>query len=481
MYPQLPVARPARRPQITQGSFQEELSAQLARRCKWVYLFGFLITFVIHLFYRYIVEFHPPVDTLFTPWILSVYDLYVFSLGLTAIAFVLAPGSFRQLLVIDFAAIAFNILLSCFIAVVFDLNEIPTFAIALLLFFHAAVIPVPVGHQVGLAVVAVLGYPAAIGLAYAFIPEIGAFWSGRPEGEGVGTLVLEGTFQLAILAAVSVVITKALYHMRKTLHAAERLGDYIIEDKLGRGGMGEVFLAQHALMCRPTAVKIMNQASRDESETATARFEREVRLSAGLTHPNTITIYDFGRTSEGSFYYAMEYLKGLDLQDLVGGFGPVGAERAVFILTQICGSLAEAHACGIVHRDVKPSNIFLTCRGGLCDFVKVLDFGLAKQLEAAPAADLTVKGEVFGTPLYIAPEMVEDAGSVDCRADLYSLGAVAFWMLTARPLFVGGTSIEIIVHHVKSVPERPSDVSEMSIPAAVDEIVMRCLEKDPDA
>ena len=212
-----------------------------------------------------------------------------------------------------------------------------------------------------------------------------------------------------------------------------------------------------------------------------ARFEREVRLSSTLTHPNTITIYDFGRTQDNEFYYAMEYLEGLDLQELVEQYGPVPAPRTAFILAQVASSLAEAHSRDIVHRDIKPSNIFLTRRGGLYDFVKVLDFGLAKEMDAdATSAVLTQSGVIFGTPLYISPETVYGQDEVDGRADIYNLGGVAYWMLTGQPPFSSSRSVEVLIDHVKTIPKRPSEISELDIPPELDEIVMKCLEKKPE-
>ncbi len=478
MNKQIPVARSVAVPALTAGSFEEELQELRLRRCRWVYVLGFAIAAAVHFFYTSVVPLHPSVTSAFTPWIVTVYDLYAYSLGVTAVLLFARSWTSRQLLVIDYSAITFNILLSLFIAAVFDVTEVPAFAIGLLLFLHAAVIPVPVSSQAGLAATAALGYPLALGLSYGAIPEIRAFWTVNGGGEAFRTLLLEGTFQLAILAGVSVVITRALYHIRKSLHEARRFGNYLVERELGRGGMGQVFIAQHALMCRPTAVKVLEFSAGDR-EVSLARFEREVRLSATLTHPNTITIYDFGRTSDDTFYYAMEYLEGLDLQQLVEQFGPVIPERAVFILTQVCGSLAEAHERNIVHRDIKPSNIFLTRRGGLYDFVKVLDFGLAKEVTTDTDARVTRTGTVFGTPYYLPPETVEGSEGVDVRADLYSLGGVAYWLLTSHPPFTGSSPVKVILDHVKTKPKRPSEVSELELNPALDDVILRCLEKSP--
>ncbi|UCC71451.1 MAG: serine/threonine protein kinase [Gemmatimonadota bacterium] len=459
------------------STFEEEQHGLLLTRLRLVLILGFVVALAAQIFYG-ITGLDPEVQTVFAPWIIGIYALYVVSIGLAAALLFLRDWHTRGLLIIDYAVITFNILLSQFIAVAFDLNEIPTFAISILLFVHAAFIPVPVASQVGLAVTAALGFPLIAGLGYALIPELQAYWSANGGIEAFRAPVIEGTFQLAIIAAISVVFTKALYHMRLTLHRARQLGSYVLERELGSGGMGDVYVAEHALMCRPTAIKVL-KAPAGEGDTSLARFEREVRLSATLTHPHTITIYDFGRTGHDTFYYAMEYLEGLSLEELVDRFGPVPPERTAFILTQVCGSLAEAHAKNIIHRDIKPSNIFLTQRGRLYDFVKVLDFGLAKQITADES--ITAVGTLLGTPRYIAPEAVSEMGALDQRADLYGLGGVAYWMLTGRPPFDAPTAVELVVHHVKTPPRRLGEVSELPIPPKLEAIVMRCLEKDPQA
>ncbi len=449
-------------------------------------MLGFVIGVVVLVFYIWVVPLHPPVTSRFSPWINITYGLYALSVGLAAAALFLRSWSLQTLLAIDYLAISFCIVLTLFIAAVYDVHEIPIFAIALLLILHATFIPVPVASQTGLAATSTLGYPVALGLAYGLIPEVREFWS-RPEvgswlqetgGAALTTVMLEGTFQLAIVATVSVVITKTLYHMRRELHDAERYGEYQLEDQIGQGGMGQVFRARHMLLARPAALKILEPRAGDV-DSSVARFEREVKLSATLTHPNTVTIYNFGRTKDDTFYYAMEYLQGLDLQVLVERFGPLPPARAVFILRQICGALAEAHTVGIIHRDIKASNVFLTCRGGLYDFVKVLDFGLAKQIVTETAAELTKTGMIFGTPLYLAPESLDGADRVDARADLYSLGLVAYWML-AGSLPFKGSSVEVILQQVRTTPRPPSQVSEFSIPRELDDVIMKCLEKMPD-
>lgn len=459
-------------------SFQEELGEALRQRLRAIYTAGFFIGIALFLFYRIVPFQNPGTDSIFTPHIDLIYNLYPISLGLaTAIVF-LRRWNTRQLLAIDYIVLTFVLLLSLFVAAVFDLVEVPTFGIALAVFIHAAIVPVPVGLQAGLAATSALGYPIAMGAAYFSLPEIRRFWE---DNGGIGAfrnMVLEGTFYLTVLAVVSVLITKALYNMRRQLHQARRLGSYLIEKELGEGGMGQVYVAQHALMCRPTAVKVIHPDKSGSTEAVT-RFEREVRLSAALTHPNTITIYDFGHTPDNTFYYAMEYLDGLDLQALVEQFGPMDPGRVVYVLEQVCGSLGEAHSLGVIHRDIKPSNIFLTRRGGLYDFAKVLDFGLAKEIGLEGDETVTKSGIILGTPHYFAPEAIEGADKIDGRGDIYNVGGVAYWMLTGEPPFPRSSPMEVILDHVKTTPCRPSEIAEVAFPVELDEVVMKCLAKAP--
>jgi serine/threonine-protein kinase len=317
-------------------------------------------------------------------------------------------------------------------------------------------------------------------LSHSLVPEAASFWEGRGGPAAFRTHLVWIGVGSAVLSVVSVVVGRTLYSLQRTAHRARRLGNYLVERELGSGGMGEVYRARHAMIRRPTAVKVLRGEVLG-TETARARFEREVQLSATLTHPNTITIFDYGRTEEDVFYYAMEYLNGLDLQRLVERFGPLPPERAVHLLLQVCGSLSEAHDRGVVHRDVKPANIFLTERGGICDFVKVLDFGLARSaVEARDGErDLTETGMVVGTPRYIAPESVYGSDRADARSDLYNLGAVAYWALVGRPLFEGSSGAALFVDHVNTDPPAPSEVSELEVPPALDRVVLTCLAKDP--
>jgi serine/threonine-protein kinase len=235
-----------------------------------------------------------------------------------------------------------------------------------------------------------------------------------------------------------------------------------------------VYRASHAMLRRPTAIKLLS----DGGEASLARFEQEVHLLAGLNHPNIVTVHDYGRTAGGSFYYAMELLDGMDLEKLVAAGGAQPPERVIHIVRQVARGLHEAHDVGLVHRDIKPANIFLCRRWGEPDAVKVLDFGLAKN-NAEPPTSLTAQNVVLGTPLYISPEALKSADLVDVCSDIYSLGAVAYYLLTAHPVFIGTSAVEVFVQHLHSDPVVPSERLGRAVPADLEAIVLRCLAKSP--
>jgi serine/threonine protein kinase len=241
--------------------------------------------------------------------------------------------------------------------------------------------------------------------------------------------------------------------------------------------MGSVYRARHAFLRRPTAVKMLNADI--VTEATLARFEREVQLTSRLCHPNTIAVYDYGRTPEGVFYYAMEYLDGISLEDLVKECGPLPEGRVIAILQQVCGSLAEAHAIGLIHRDIKPANIVLTFRAGLADFVKVLDFGLVKAVNADEEAKLTQANVTLGTPNYMSPEAVELPDSVSVLSDVYAVGAVGYFLLTGSPVFSGKTVMEICMKHVRTKPDSPSARLGRPVSPGLEGLILRCLAKNP--
>ncbi len=289
-------------------------------------------------------------------------------------------------------------------------------------------------------------------------------------------------FLLLVAAAIGLFLMMRLARrLHKTARnaqlKAEQLGQYALDEQIGSGGFGAVFRAHHALMRRPVAVKLLDPLQ--ATEHVIARFEREVQLTCKLTHPNTIALYDYGRTPDGLFYYAMEYLNGMGLDKLVKEFGAQPEGRVIHILRQVCGSLAEAHAQGLVHRDVKPANIFLTERGGIPDFVKVLDFGIVKARTAEGELELTAANATPGTPLYMSPEAVQHPDRVDGRSDLYSLGCVGYYLLTAQTVFAGMSLGEVLLHQVRSMPEKPSVRLGRAVSSDLEEILMSCLAKNP--
>jgi len=265
--------------------------------------------------------------------------------------------------------------------------------------------------------------------------------------------------------------------LRIEAYQAKQLGQYRLGKQLGAGGMGEVYLAEHQLMKRPVAIKVVRPEKAGDPRTL-ARFEREVRSTARLSHWNNIDIFDYGRADDGTFYYVMEYLPGLSLADLVERYGPMSPERAIFLLRQTCDALFESHASGLIHRDIKPANIFAAQRGGLYDVAKLLDFGMVKQLDEFESPELTHDGSITGSPLFMAPEQATGEGEPDERSDIYSLGVVAYYMLTGRVPFEGSHAIKILVAHAQRPPARLSEL-QADLPADLEAVVMRCLAKSP--
>jgi serine/threonine-protein kinase len=279
-----------------------------------------------------------------------------------------------------------------------------------------------------------------------------------------------------ISITTTTMISATIYGLSQRVRAAARLGQYTIERQIGAGGMGVVYRAKHALLRRPTAVKLLS--SPDATETQVARFEREVQFTAALSHPNIVSIYDYGRSAAGIFYYAMEYVDGIDLERLVEIDGPQLDGRVRDILLQVADGLAEAHATGLVHRDIKPSNILLTRNARGLEQVKIVDFGLVKDVNSGQtqASGLfTVKG----TPLYMAPEAITGKSAVDARTDLYSLGAVAFYLLTGKTVFTAGSIVEICAQHLYSAAPSPSARLGKAMSKQLEHIVLRCLSKSP--
>jgi tRNA A-37 threonylcarbamoyl transferase component Bud32 len=287
---------------------------------------------------------------------------------------------------------------------------------------------------------------------------------------------------LLLCATGMFLFSYANFRWQRRLDEAElklrQLGQYTLEEKIGEGGMGAVYLAHHALMRRATAVKLLTPDRADA--VAVERFEREVRLTCQLTHPNTIQVYDYGHTPDGIFYYAMEFLRGLNLHELVARYGPQRESRVAFILAQVCDALSEAHGVGLVHRDIKPANVFLCNRGGVPDWVKVLDFGLVREYSGAQEGVSTSGGRgLEGTPWFMPPESIKDSGKSEPRSDLYSVGALGYYLLTGRFVFDGQTIAELCDKHMKEIPSAPGQFATYPVSEEMDAIILKCLEKDP--
>jgi serine/threonine-protein kinase len=293
-------------------------------------------------------------------------------------------------------------------------------------------------------------------------------------------------FPYLLVVVMAYVGARVVYALGTEVTVARELGSYRLVERLGQGGMGEVWRAKHRMLARPAAIKLIRpsvtaDATPEVSEDARRRFEREAQVIARLRSPHTVELFDFGVAADGAFYYVMELLDGFDVDTLVRRSGPVPADRAIHLLRQVCHSLSEAESCGLVHRDIKPANIFLCRYGEDYDFVKVLDFGIVKA--ARDSADtgtlLTQDHAVHGTPAFIAPEQVLGGSDLDGRADIYSTGCVAYWLLTGQLVFSGETPMALLLHHAHTPPTPPSARTELPIPPALDHLVLSCLAKDP--
>ncbi len=298
------------------------------------------------------------------------------------------------------------------------------------------------------------------------------------------TLRKHPMFEIELAIMMSVTFMSSTYGtymigtLRREAFEAKQLGQYRLCRLIGSGGMGDVYLAEHQMMKRPVAIKLI-RPGRETDPQALARFEREVRATAKLSHWNTIEIFDYGRAEDGTFYYVMEYLPGLSLADLVERHGPLQPARAVHLLMQTCDALGEAHSHGLIHRDIKPGNIFAAQRGGVYDVAKLLDFGLAKPIQSDPVSvHLTQEGSITGSPLFMSPEQALGDTEPDARSDVYSLGAVAYYLLTGVPPFEGDKTLKIILAHAHQQVTAPSRLRS-EIPADLEQVVLRCLAKNP--
>jgi hypothetical protein len=320
----------------------------------------------------------------------------------------------------------------------------------------------------GVALLALLG----------LVPDLVVLASQGAEGGPAAVYVLTKVIWLGVAAAIVVYGAYRVETLQHEALQARRLGQYVLKERLGGGGMGEVHLAEHTLLRRPCAVKLIHPERAGDPRHLT-RFEREVRTTATLTHPNTVQIFDYGRAEDGTFYYVMEYLPGLSLEELVTRHGPLAPARAAHFLRQLCGALREAHAVGLIHRDIKPGNVMVCERGGLCDVAKLLDFGLVRAPEpAAGDTRLTQEGTLAGTPAYMSPEQAAGQEEVDARSDIYGLGALAYFLLTGAPPFGERSPVKTLAAHLYEAPAPPS-ARRPGVPADLEAVVLRCLAKEP--
>jgi serine/threonine-protein kinase len=288
--------------------------------------------------------------------------------------------------------------------------------------------------------------------------------------------VTEQALKMALAAMTAIVGVHTINTLRREAFVAKQLGQYRLKKLLGSGGMGEVYLAEHQMMKRPCAVKVIRPEKAGDPQVL-ARFEREVRATAKLSHWNTVDIYDYGRTADGTFYYVMEFLPGHNLNEIVKNGGAMPANRILYLMRQVCDALAEAHLHGLVHRDLKPANIYVAYRGGMYDVAKVLDFGLAKPLTDAKNDGLTQEGSITGSPLFMSPEQASSE-EVDARSDIYSLGAVMYFMATGKAPFMYENPLKVMIAHASEDPEPPRYING-DIPAELEEIILRAMEKRP--
>lgn len=309
-------------------------------------------------------------------------------------------------------------------------------------------------------------------------------YGGSPALRATDFVGLGLNYSLIVLMAY--VGARVIYGLGREVGQAREMGSYRLVERLGKGGMGEVWRAEHRMLARPGAIKLVRPEVLGASDGESARvllnrFEREAQATATLRSPHTVELYDFGIADDGTFYYVMELLDGLDLESLVKNFGPIPPERAIRLLHQVCDSLGEAHESGLIHRDIKPANVFACRYGRSVDFVKVLDFGLVKTRgeRGGDELALTADGVVSGTPGYMAPEQVLGDRPIDARTDIYAVGCLAYWLLAGELVFQGTTAMEVMVHHAHSQPLPPSGRTELPIPASIDDVILSCLAKDP--
>lgn len=341
----------------------------------------------------------------------------------------------------------------------------------LLIFTYALFIP-NTWRRAAVVIVVLAGAPLVATIVFAVL---------NPDSAGLivadSRFLVETTLVISLAAVSSVLGVSTINSLRDEAQRARQFGQYKLKRLIGAGGMGEVYLAEHMLMKRPCAIKVIRQEKAGDPKVL-ARFEREVQATAKLSHWNSVDIYDYGRTDDGTFYYVMEYLPGMNLSDLVRNDGPLPPSRAIHLIRQICNALSEAHEQGLVHRDIKPANIFAAIRGGRHDVAKLLDFGLAKPLLEMGSAKLTQKGAITGSPLYMSPEQATGDRDPDARSDIYALGAVLYFLVTGRPPFDDEQPMKVIIAHAHD-PVAPPSQLVADVPDDLEQVILRCLQKSP--
>ena len=393
----------------------------------------------------------------------------VFTMWMVTRGGALSPGRLRLIESLGVFLISIALVGRAFtLSITLRPDSLAMLSLFVLLLYRSAVVPSEPARTARISILAVALVPVLTFIVYsrAARPDLPSPW-----------LFTSFSLVFAVLAVtLSTTISGIIYGLRQTVREARKLGPYTLVEKIGAGGMGAVYRAQHALLRRPTAVKILPPERAGEMDLA--RFEREVQMTALLTSPHTVSIYDYGKTPDGVFYYAMEFLDGIDLNELVHRDGPMPPGRVVHVIHQVSEALAEAHRSGLIHRDVKPANILLSERGGKPDFAKVLDFGLVKSLSSSNAGT-TERNVILGTPYYMAPEAVRSPDQIDARSDLYSLGATAYFLLTGKAVFEG-TSADILAALLRDRPQPPSQRLGRPIPASLEELLLKTLAKHPD-
>jgi hypothetical protein len=342
------------------------------------------------------------------------------------------------------------------------------------------VVPSPPRRSLFAALAASSGVPVMAAISFTVYPP--------PTEPNAGQFFFLFIFPYVLVVVMAYVGARVLFALGNEVRKARELGSYRLLERLGEGGMGEVWRARHRLLARPAAIKLIRPlaAPSGAGSEAAHRFEREAQAIASLRSPHTVDLFDFGIADDGTFYYVMELLEGLDAERMVNKFGPMPAARVIHVIRQVCHSLSEAESVSLVHRDIKPANVVLCRYGEDYDFVKVLDFGIVKAIHEAGTgngaptlADVTAEHVVRGTPAFIAPEQALGGGPVDHRADIYGIGCLTYWLLTGQLVFTGSTPMQLLIQHAQATPQPPSARTELPIPGELDRLVLACLAKDP--